>query len=60
MPKLIESYLSKKPPWPGSVFPESFALNFLFIFDRNKSPNSPDIEINKDSNAIIYIFNKFK
>ena len=59
-PKLIESYLSKSPPWPGNILPESFTWNFLLTLDINKSPNKPDIEINSGKKNIKYLFSKFK
>ena len=38
-PIIMPSSLSRKPPCPGSKFPVSLTLAFLFKNEKNKSPN---------------------
>ena len=59
-PKLRESYLSNKPPWPGNIEPESLTLNVLFSLDINKSPNNVKIDIKKENKLITKILFKSK
>ena len=40
-----ESILSKIPPCPGIIFPESLILRLLFIIDSIKSPNVAKTDI---------------
>ena len=43
-PKLMESYLSKRPPCPGNIFPVSLILSNLLKYEIVKSPAWATIE----------------
>ena len=46
-PSKIPSILSKIPPCPGKKFPVFFNKDFLFKYEKNKSPNCALNEITK-------------
>ena len=50
--KIMPSILSKKPPWPGKIFPVSFNLAFLLKYEIIKSPIWLTNEINKINKII--------
>ena len=58
------SNLSRNPPWPGMIFPESFTPKLLFSIDSIKSPTDAKIDtkiakINQFTklNSVIYTLN---
>ena len=62
-PNNIPSILSSIPPWPGKMFPVFFNLDFLFKYEKIRSPTWTDNEIIKPIKTIDKIFSlitKFK
>ena len=39
IPNNIPSIRSRIPPCPGKIFPVFFSKDFLFKYEKNKSPN---------------------